>query len=224
MLSNGARHGLGLVVGAVITPLAAAALMFGTGQSSKFFAYLAYDRVEQIPAYASLVVAAVLLGLASGSRISPLASLVPGAAFTLTGVAWVVSPVSRVTAEPDMLPATLGRGYTTLGAYGIFLMLGSLLLMASLPPSRWRAGATAEAEPAWRDGLPADHAFGGVPPAFPPPWPQPQAPPLPGAAPSSGDNGSWTQVIGGESVADQDGGAAPSGWSDPSPFPGLPPR
>jgi hypothetical protein len=236
-MSNGARHVLGLVVGVVITPLTAVALMFGTGQSSKFLAYLAYDRVEQIPACTALVVSAVLLGLASGSRISPLASLVPGAAYALTGLAWVVSPESRVAAEADLLPGTLGRGYLALGGYGIFLMLGFLLLAASLPPSRWRAAAAAGAGPSRRGALPAEPAFGGSSPAFPPPWPappvppasaeaQPQSvpPPSPPSPPSSADNGSWTQVFGGGAGADQGGWAAPGGGPDPSPSQGPSPQ
>ncbi|GAA4398908.1 hypothetical protein AB0C69_18795 [Actinomadura sp. NPDC048032] len=181
-MSNGARHGLGVLVGLVVTPVIALCLMFSTTKFTDYFRYFFTRGGEDRWIGAALVVvAAVLVGLAAGSRLSPLASLIPGAAYTAIGLLWLASPRFAVEhSGRDLLGRQLYQGYTTLAPYGVFLLLGVAFLVASLAPSRWRARTA------------AGPRYGGPPPApmGPPPMPggqapmgAPQPPPAPGQSP-----------------------------------------
>ncbi|MEU5995274.1 hypothetical protein ABZ806_40385 [Spirillospora sp. NPDC047418] len=177
-MSNGARHGLGVVAGLVLTPIIAACLFYGTNRLRMVMAF-GYSRFrnyhgEELWIGAGLVLlAAILLGLLVGSRLSPVASLIPGAAFTLVGVVWFVSPTWAIRHPGrDVLPRDMSLGYTTLASIGVFFMLGVMLLVASLPPSRWKARARTDVAPRF-----------GPPPAPMGPPPMPGAPAPMGAAP-----------------------------------------
>ncbi|MGI5206812.1 hypothetical protein ACQEU6_35210 [Spirillospora sp. CA-108201] len=167
-MSNGARHGLGVLIGLVVTPVIALCLMYSTTKFTEYFRYF-FTRggEDRWIGAAAVLVAAVLVGLAAGSRVSPLASLIPGAAYAGIGVLWLASP--RFAFEHSgrgLLSRELYLGYTTLAPYGIFLLLGVALLVASLAPSRWKARTA------------AGPRYGGPPPAplGPPPMPGGQAP------------------------------------------------
>ncbi|HEY8482312.1 MAG TPA: hypothetical protein VIL71_21000 [Spirillospora sp.] len=175
-MSNGARHGLGALVGLVATPVVAACLMAGTGRLGRSARLFMIDD-GRWPAAAVLLLAAVVLGLVVGSRVSPLASLIPGVVYTFVGLLWLAAPRWAVQNTTGRLPARLGLGYEALAAYGVFLVLGVALVAASLPSSRWRAAVPA--------GAPR---FGGPPPApvgrppvhgAPAPVGAPQPPPQP---------------------------------------------
>ncbi|SNS46011.1 hypothetical protein [Actinomadura mexicana] len=181
-MSNGARHGLGVLIGLVVTPVIALCLMYSTTKFTEYFRYFFTRGGEDRWIGAAVVlVAAVLVGLAAGSRVSPLASLIPGAAYTAIGVLWLASPRFAVGhSGRDLLGRELYLGYATLAPYGIFLLLGVALLVASLAPSRWKARTAAAPR------------FGGPPPApmGPPPMHgaqapmgAPQPPPSPGQGP-----------------------------------------
>ncbi|GAA0560958.1 hypothetical protein [Actinomadura livida] len=207
-MSNGARHGLGALVGLVVTPIIAACMMYGTDKLSRAVRTFAFEGGDRWVGAAVFVVAAVLLGLVAGSRLSPLASFIPGAAYTVIGVLWILAP--RWTFQHtgrDFLPRELWIGYTTLAAYGVFLLIGLGLVVASLAPSRWKALRPAGAAP--RFGAPpapmgppmhgAPAHMGPPPGQGSPPWQgapqygQPPArqpgpgnpPPLPSAAPAA---------------------------------------
>ncbi|MFE9104636.1 hypothetical protein [Actinomadura geliboluensis] len=170
-MSNGARHGLGVLVGLVVTPAIAACLMYGTNKlrlvlTLGYARFQSYHGKEMWIGAGLVLLVGIMLGLVSGSRLSPLASLVPGALFTVVGLIWFASPRWAVLHPgPDVLPRDLGLGYTTLGSLGVFFMLGVMLLVASLAPSRWKARTSAGAAP----------HFAGPPPA-------PMGPPMPGTA------------------------------------------
>ncbi|MEU4822207.1 hypothetical protein ACLQ2P_00030 [Actinomadura citrea] len=181
-MSNGARHGLGVLIGLVVTPVIALCLMYSTTKFTEYFRYFFTRGGEDRWVGAGVVlVAAVLVGLAAGSRVSPLASLIPGAAYTAIGFLWLAAP--RFAFEHSgrgVLSRELYLGYTTLAPYGVFLLLGVALLVASLAPSRWKARTAAAPR------------FGGPPPApmGPPPMHggqapmgAPQPPPAPGQSP-----------------------------------------
>lgn len=181
-MSNGARHGLGVLIGLVVTPVIALCLMYSTTRFTEYFRYF-FTRggEDRWIGAAAVVVAAVLVGLAAGSRVSPLGSLVPGAVYTAIGLLWLAAPRFAIEhSGRDLLGHRLYLGYTTLAPYGVFLLLGVALLVASLAPSRWKARTA----PAPR--------YGGPPPApmGPPPMPgqapmgAPQPPPAPGQSPS----------------------------------------
>ncbi|MES9543935.1 hypothetical protein [Actinomadura sp. NPDC000600] len=184
-MSNGARHGLGVLIGLVVTPVVALCLVYSTTKFSEFFrVFTIRGGSDRWIGAAVLLAAAVLIGLVAGSRVSPLASLVPGAVYAAVGAIWVAAP--RFAFEHsgrDLLGYRLFLGYTTLAAYGIFLLLGVALLVASLAPSRWKSRKAAAAAP----------QFGGPPPApmgpppmhgGPAPMGAPQQPPGPGQSPS----------------------------------------
>lgn len=177
-MSNGARHGLGVVIGLVVTPIIAACMTYGTTKLSQFARLFAFHGSDRWVGIGVMLIAAVLIGLVAGSRVSPLASLVPGFVYTAIGLLWVLAPrwVFRHSGR-DTLPDQLGYGYLTLAPLGVFLLVGIGLLVASLAPSRWRArtGTAYGAAP----------RFGGPPPApmGPPPMHQPMQAPMQGAPP-----------------------------------------
>ncbi|MFA1539664.1 hypothetical protein [Actinomadura monticuli] len=206
-MSNGARHGLGVVAGVVLTPVVMLCLMYGAGKlrivySFGIVRFQSYHGKELWIGLAVLAVAGVLLGLLAGSRLSPVASLVAGAFYAVIGLIWLMSPRWAIThPDIDSLPRDLRYGYTMLGPVGVFFVLGVLLLVASLAPSRWKARAAAGAAPRYAGpppapmGPPPMHGVGapmGAPqPPQGPSWqgaPQygaPGAPPAPPARPAA---------------------------------------
>jgi hypothetical protein len=181
-MSNGARHGLGVVIGLVVTPVIALCLMYGTYRLGRYLQILRLEGSNRWLAAALLILAAVLIGLVAGSRVSPIASLIPGGVYALTGALWILAPRWAFENTARQLPRELDYGYLLLGPYGFFLLLGVALLAASLSPARWKAHRPTGAAP----------RFGGPPPApmGPPPMPgaqapmgAPQPPPAPGQSP-----------------------------------------
>ncbi|CNF54915.1 Uncharacterised protein [Mycobacterium tuberculosis] len=176
-MSNGARHGLGVVAGLVLAPIIAVCLMYGTNKlrmvmTFGYTRFRSYHGEELWIGVGLILLAAILLGLLTGSRMSPVASLIPGAAFTIVGVIWFASPAWAVQhSGRDVMTREMYYGYTTLGSVGILFLLGVLLLVASLPPSRWKSRAAAAPR------------FAGPPPAPMGPPPMPGAPAPMGAAP-----------------------------------------
>src|SRR5437868_9472256 len=101
-MSNGARHGIGVLIGLIVTPVVAGLLMYGTqrlGEAVRRGAVFAAPSAhgDKWTAAAIMLVVAIMLGLLVGSRLSPLASLVPGAVLTVVGLLWVVAPRWTVT-------------------------------------------------------------------------------------------------------------------------------
>ncbi|MCW2889350.1 MAG: hypothetical protein QOE54_2296 [Streptosporangiaceae bacterium] len=138
-MPNGVRHVLGLVAGVILAPAVAAGLFYGTERMARFFQiYLLHSGAQWVP-LAVLTAVGVTLGVLAGSRISPLGSLVPGLLFTGVGGLWVVAPTWMARNSARKLPDSLERGYQIVGPYGLLLVLGLVLFVASLPPSRWRA-------------------------------------------------------------------------------------
>ncbi|WP_121433702.1 hypothetical protein [Actinomadura pelletieri] len=177
---------IGVMIGLIVTPLVALGLTYGTdrirlstrvvvatlgrsnGSSDKWVGALL------------LLAVAVVLGLLVASRVSPLASLVPGVAFTGLGLLWLLDPGWAVRhPSGDTLPNELVIPYMTLGMYGLYLVIGVLLVAASVVPSRWQARAVGAAP-----------RYGGPPPApmGPPPLhgaPAPLGAPRPPQAPQA---------------------------------------
>ncbi|MFD0905500.1 hypothetical protein [Actinomadura sediminis] len=193
-MSNGARHALGALIGVVLTPLIAAGLLYGTHQmhrSGQRVAATFGDEAgsERWIGSALLLCTAVLLALAVAPRVSPLASLIPGVVLTGVGGVWVADPgwMLRQELVADLLPARLELAYIgIIGPYGIFLLLGLLLLVASVMPGRWTSTA---ARSRHAGPPPAPMGASGPPPlpgtARPGAGPQPHAEPGPFAPPYS---------------------------------------
>lgn len=185
-MNNAARHALGLVAGVVAAPVVLVLWCYGTmdvarGYQTQFGA--------SAPGLAALAAGAVALGVLCGSRVSPLGSLVPALVFLGFGALWAVDPYMASRHAFDLLPEDLRLGLLTLSSTGIALGVGVLLLVASVPVSRWRVmqkpppvpypqlpfATPAPGQAAPGQGLPGQPAAGGTPP----PGDAPQPPPLP---------------------------------------------
>ncbi|SEG91091.1 hypothetical protein SAMN05444920_107193 [Nonomuraea solani] len=141
-MSNGARHALGVVAGLLLPPLVAAGLWYGVGdlrlQAAQAF------QISWI-AIGALVAAGIVLAFLAGSRLSPVASLIGGLAFTALGVLPLLE-MTGVRLLPDGLPpAAFQTGFQTLGYSGLQLVFGVMLLIVSMFPSRWRSQIVYEA-------------------------------------------------------------------------------
>jgi hypothetical protein len=68
--------------------------------------------------------------------------LLPGLALTALGAMWAGAPQSARDNTGDLLPSSLDKvnsGYLSAAGLGLFLLVGLVLLLASLFPARWRA-------------------------------------------------------------------------------------
>ncbi|MFI7703653.1 hypothetical protein [Nonomuraea sp. NPDC049480] len=128
-----------MVAGLLLPPLVAAGLWFGVGEL-RTQAQVAFQ-VSWL-AVGALVAAGIGLALLAGSRLSPVASLLGGLSYTGLGAVPLIEMVTGARLMPqNLLPAALENGYLTLGYTGLQLALGVTLLVVSVFPSRWRAGA-----------------------------------------------------------------------------------
>ncbi|GAA3981448.1 hypothetical protein GCM10023085_74690 [Actinomadura viridis] len=193
-MSGGARHGLGVVIGLIVTPLIAGCLMYGTERTTIYIrTFMDPTWSKRILPVTLLLLAALLLGLVMGSRISPVASLIPGLAFLVPGALWMIAPAFSVRTSLNVLPGSFDRGYTMLGPTGFLMVLGVALVVASLAPSRWRSApraqrqAPAPAPGGPYGGQPVPGGPYGTPPAPGQYHPQPGGQPFsPGPAPGPG--------------------------------------
>ncbi|HEX4818191.1 MAG TPA: hypothetical protein VFV66_36080 [Nonomuraea sp.] len=151
-MRNGVRHLLGAGTGLLTTPLLAAGLGYGAAAGS--------PRAERIAAWVPIppaadwfrtsmfVAALVVIGVLAGSRLSPLAALLPGLALTALGAAL---PVRLAMGGDhrlgfDLVPGAYLDAYAALlGTWA--LPAGVVLLVAAAFPSRWRGRAQAPEEP-----------------------------------------------------------------------------
>jgi hypothetical protein len=196
-MGTGTRHLLGAISGVVAIPVVAAVTVGGLGYIQNAYNFYLTRPAALYLAAGLIVVAGVLVALLVGTRISPLASLLPGVAYIALGVGGVVLPETMAKALRAVLPMTLhisssgmtlpfGQAAVETVWGGGFLLLGVILLVASIAPSRWRAKP--------RPVAPGTHRMDAGPgPGPDEPWqPQPPAPsdpanhratpPLPGAA------------------------------------------
>ncbi|MEO3782391.1 hypothetical protein ABGB12_03610 [Actinocorallia sp. B10E7] len=172
-MNNAARHVLGFGVGVLALPALVALLCYGIVE----FAQVYREMGETSPlAFVAVGAGGALLGLLCGSRLSPLASLFPGLVLFAYGVVWTFDPYVVSGYVTDVLPEGMRFGLLALESTGMLLVLGCALLVASAPPSRWRA--MPKPPPVPYPQLP--FATPGQPGAgSPPPADGPQAPPLP---------------------------------------------
>jgi hypothetical protein len=202
-MPNGVRHVLGLLAGLVLAPVTALGLLYGTERMQRIFQVYFFRPGTQWTPILLLTAVAVVLGVLVGSRLSPLASLVPGVLFGVPGLLWAVAPEWTLHHTARKLPGALDRGYQVVGPYGVLLVLGLLLLVGSVPPSRWRprevrTPARHSYESGSADGGSSRGGTGGT---FFPPEPQDarpvgyrdRAPALPGAAPAPASTSAQVQ-------------------------------
>ncbi|MFI6292857.1 hypothetical protein ACIBEJ_14815 [Nonomuraea sp. NPDC050790] len=133
-MSNGARHGLGVLAGLLLAPLLVVALSFGLDR----FNYSMQTYTAPWVGLAVMAGAGVLLAFLFSSRISPVATIIGGLIYTVLGLFPILEMSLRLRLLPDFLPNMFNRGLTTLMYTGILLLLGVGMLVASFFPSRWR--------------------------------------------------------------------------------------
>lgn len=150
------RHGLGALIGVIATLLIAFCLLYSAERvrmaiGAGVMPEMARENGGEIwSALAVMLVGAVTAGLVAGSRLSPLASLIPGTVIGLTGLLWAVAPswMFSQTVTSMRIPEDFHLSYLNLVASGTFLVVGIALVAASAPPSRWRPARAAEPAPA----------------------------------------------------------------------------
>lgn len=212
-MGNGIRHVLGVIAGLIAIPVVFYLLTRGVAHDS---------HAAQTDYYLTggmLAVAAVVVALLVAPRTSPLASLLAGLPHLALGAGWLLAPKPTTDLLTTILPSKIRLGVGSmdmpLGSLaaqsaqtGVYLLLGVLLVVASIAPTRWRTRrATGAHRPStghphpgpWAPApsIPSDPALqratpplsgeevqhahpydGSGPPA--PPYPTPQAAPYPG--------------------------------------------
>ncbi|MFC5180163.1 hypothetical protein [Actinomadura harenae] len=220
-MSNGARHGLGVLAGIVAIPALTALLIFGADRITRQRNHLAETYkdgsvVDGLVLLGVLAACGLLVALLCGSRLSPLASLIAGAPLLGYGAFWAVRPMHAMTQLGDV---TKGHKYATelvfVSQSGLVAVIGAALVLASFPPSRWRSRKADASLPFSGAAGERPVAASWTPPGDVPMAPHQEAPPLferpaaPDAAvpPVSGGGrhaaggpeakgGEWTQTYG----------------------------
>lgn len=216
-MSNGTRHLLGAIAGIFAIPVVSA-LVFG-GLSLVLRAYSAFSLGPNLYlAGTAVAVGAIVVALLVGTRISPLASLIPGLVFTAAGALAVAAPRTAVSLASQVPSGRMSLSLTLVVSpqlivenalsNGAFLLVGVVLLVASVAPSRWR-GAARTARLATAAGL---HRAGPVEePRFPGPS-TPSDPDEPRVTPFPDDPATVQEQPYGDS-----GPQSPYGGSGPQP-------
>jgi len=166
-MSGGLRHGVGAAYGVALLLLVP--LVLGTGMGWLYRGIMTFQFAQWQPlAGVVLVVAgAVLLGLAAAPWMSPLAGLISGALFTLYGFGQLVFFGAGGGLGPLLQIDPMWQS----AGMAMYLLIGPLLLMTAVWPSRWRSPRVQG-----RRGMP-------VPP---PSWPPAGGAPAGGAQPGPG--------------------------------------
>lgn len=146
-MSNGTRHLLGAIAGIVAIPVVSALVFGGLSLTLEVYSRFTLGGPLYV-ATAVVAVGAVVVALLVGTRVSPLASLIPGLVFTgAAGVAAAAprtffsvlrelpSPEVHVGEHLGFTPFTAASNGVSTGAV---LLVGVVLLAASVAPSRWR--------------------------------------------------------------------------------------
>jgi hypothetical protein len=147
------RHLLGLILGIIATPVLFAALTGGVVLAGR--GGIGFDVKAS---FGALGIAALLVAILAAPRVSPIASLIAGLAFA--GLASLVvvpgaDPVGRMRALLPSTDISMGHGpalpFNSVSgavlATGAYALVGALLVLASLAPSRWRARPVTLPEP-----------------------------------------------------------------------------
>ncbi|MFI0447807.1 hypothetical protein [Actinomadura sp. 6N118] len=165
-MSNGARHGLGVLAGVIATPLVGAGLVVGferLEEHRRHFIRLDSTTSTGLVAGAVLALAAAAIAVLVASRLSPLASFIPGAVFTAYGVVWLLKPAWAARQAAD-LPDRYAGPVINMSVFAVPFLVGVVLLAGSILPSRWRARTSAAQATRQPAGPPPPGMPGGPPP------------------------------------------------------------
>jgi hypothetical protein len=119
--------------------MTAAALWFGVGSFQGDAATFQFSWLGP----AMIIVSGIVLAFLAGSRLSPVASLIGGLAFTALGLTPVLEQGVGLRLLPELgwLPPELTTGFQIVTFSGWSLFIGVALLIVSVFPSRWRSGS-----------------------------------------------------------------------------------
>ena len=171
-MTNPLRHGLGVVIGVVATPLIWLAMFWSANEMLSAGSKLEPVSIAGtlLPLFVMLVLAAILGLVAAAPFISPAAAVIVGTVNLLFGVAIPILPNIMVSSM-GWLPGGIALPSTTPAFAGMYALVGVMLLVSAAFPHRWRAPArrpsagTAAAPYPWPGQAPAGPR--GAPPAGP---------------------------------------------------------
>jgi hypothetical protein len=175
-MPNSIRHVVGGVIGLLAAPIIMLLLILGTERLARAFQLFRLEGSDRLVGILLMALAAAIVGVLVTPWVSPLASIVPGflfCALTLLDVA------SRETVADiaGVLPDRQSFFFLDVLGFGTALVLGVVLLVASIPPSRWTGKPTASRpRPQPQYGPPPQQPQ----PQYGPPQPQPHYGPPPG--------------------------------------------
>ncbi|HEY3681712.1 MAG TPA: hypothetical protein VGL93_01660 [Streptosporangiaceae bacterium] len=138
-MTNTARHGLGALIGVIVTPVAWLLVAYA-GEPLLRNLQLFVTRVTitgTILPMLAMIVAGALLGLLATTFVSPVGAVVAGAVYLLAGLAYPVL-FHQMFEVTSWLPGRLALQASNGGFNGMYLVAGALLLMSAIPPNRWR--------------------------------------------------------------------------------------
>ncbi|GAA3199440.1 hypothetical protein [Actinocorallia longicatena] len=232
---NGVRHVLGGILGIFAVPLVLGLAAWGSSRMQESISR-SFGRGDQDPelilGILALAGAGLLVGIAVNARVSPLASLVPGTVFLALGLWLAFDFRNAFKLVDDLGPDWIRTRILGFSASGMLLVLGVLLLVASVSPQRWRARPAAVRP---YGGPPAPYGAGpqdGPSPYGPQDGPSPYGPqdgPSPYGAREGGGFGGGVpgpyggQPGGGDSPGSGGEPQGPYGGPEPGPFGGQPP-
>ncbi|MDA8371580.1 MAG: hypothetical protein M0026_17190 [Nocardiopsaceae bacterium] len=133
------RHLIGAGAGVLTIP--AIVLLLSKGMEFTRVAFIKFDfgAPEVVVGTVLIALAGVVLGAALSPWLSPLASLIPGVLFLVYGLV-----VSSPLVYTDMAAAVLRSDPLSMSmGQHIYVLLGAVLVTASVWPSRWRTAAPA---------------------------------------------------------------------------------
>jgi hypothetical protein len=142
-MSNGFRHFLGVLAGLILPPVLAGLLLFGVEGLPRIGATVrpeaAAGTIEVFTRFALVAGAAILFAFLAGSRISPIAALFGGLAFSTAGAMWMVLPQPTEAVIRGFPVGGMEASLQALIYHGVFLFIGVALLFSAFLPNRWRA-------------------------------------------------------------------------------------
>jgi hypothetical protein len=138
-MTNTARHGLGALIGVIVAPVAWLLLAYGGDKllrgTATFMVHVTITGT--LLPMAAMIAAGALLGLPATTFVSPVGAVVGGAVYLIAGVAYPLL-MRHVFDLTSWLPGELPLHSSSGGFNGMYLVIGAMLLVSAIPPSRWR--------------------------------------------------------------------------------------
>jgi hypothetical protein len=143
------RHLSTLIAALVVAPLSWILLAFGQDRSAQAFANQqhtgAFDTGDFVRPVVCLAGAGLLLGLLATLRISPLGAVLTGAGYAASYLALLSDPDGVLDLFPEKISlAGHATDPTTPLRTGTAMLLGALMLVATISVGRWRRRPTAD--------------------------------------------------------------------------------